>query len=277
MITKELKIKSVQYRKKLLKYILGAKAGHTGGSLSCTDILNVLYNEVLNVSPENFTSPDRDRYVQSKGHTVEALYVVLADKGFFPEEDLNTLCKYKSPYIGHPTRKVNGIEQNTGALGHGLPICTGMALAAKIDKRSYRVFTLMGDGELPEGSNWEAALSAAHYKLDNLCAVVDKNTLQITGATAAVMNTDPLGEKWKAFGWSVKEVNGNDVDELKAAFAALPFETGKPSLIIAHTTKGKGVSFMENETKWHHGVPSKEQYEQAQQELDAVLESLMNN
>lgn len=277
MTTKELKQKAIEYRKKILKYIVGAKAGHTGGSLSCTDILNVLYNEVLNVSPENFTSPDRDRYVQSKGHTVEALYVVLADKGFFPEEDLNTLCKYKSPYIGHPTRKVNGIEQNTGALGHGLPICTGMAIAGKMDKKNYRVFTLMGDGELPEGSNWEAALSAAHYKLDNLCAVVDKNTLQITGPTAAVMNTDPLGEKWKAFGWSVKEVNGNDVDELKAAFAALPFETGKPSLIIAHTTKGKGVSFMENETKWHHGVPSIEQYKQAQQELDAALESLMNN
>lgn len=277
MTTKELKIKSVQYRKKLMKYILEAKAGHTGGSLSCIDILNVLYNEVLNVSPENFTSPDRDRYVQSKGHTVEALYVVLADKKFFPEEDLNTLCKYNSKYIGHPTRKVNGIEQNTGALGHGLPICTGMAIAGKMDKKNYRVFTLMGDGELPEGSNWEAALSAAHYKLDNLCAVVDKNTLQITGHTAAVMNTDPLGEKWKAFGWSVIEVNGNDVDELKAAFAALPFEAGKPSLIIAHTTKGKGISFMENEIKWHHGVPSKEQYEQAQQELDAALESLMNN
>lgn len=277
MTTKELKQKSVEYRKKILKYIVGANAGHTGGSLSCTDILNVLYNHVLNVSPENFSSPDRDRYVQSKGHCVEALFVVLADKGFFPESDLETLCKYKSHYIGHPTKKVKGVEQNTGALGHGLPICTGMAIAAKMDKKEYKVFTLMGDGELPEGSNWEAALSAAHYKLDNLCAVIDKNTLQITAHTADVMNTDPLDEKWKAFGWAVKEVNGNDIDELKAAFAALPFEKGKPSVIIAHATKGKGVSFMENELKWHHGVPNKEQYDQAQRELDAAMQLITNN
>ena len=271
MTTTELAIKSIQYRKKILKYILGAKAGHTGGSLSATDILNVLYNEVLNVSPENFTSPDRDRYVQSKGHCVEALYVVLADKGFFPEADLETLCKYQSHYIGHPTRKIKGIEQNTGALGHGLPICVGMAIAGKKDKKDYRVFTLMGDGELPEGSNWEAALSAAHYKLDNLCAIVDKNGLQITAGTADVMNTDPLDEKWKAFGWAVREVDGNDVAALKEAFAALPFEKGKPSVIIAKTVKGKGVSFMENQLKWHHGVPSAEQYEQAQEELDQLL------
>lgn len=274
MTTKELKQKSIHYRKNILKYILGANAGHTGGSLSSTDILNVLYNEVMNVSPDNFSSPDRDRYVQSKGHCVEALYVVLADKGFFPESDLETMCKYKSHYIGHPTKKVKGVEQNTGALGHGLPICTGMAIAAKMDKKNYKVFTLMGDGELPEGSNWEAALSAAHYKLDNLCAIVDKNTLQITAPTSEVMNTEPLDEKWKAFGWAVKEVNGNDIDELKAAFAALPFEKGKPSVIIAHTTKGKGVSYMENELKWHHGVPNKEQYEQAQNELDAALQAL---
>jgi transketolase len=271
MTTEELKVKSVNYRKNILKYIVGANAGHTGGSLSCTDILNVLYNHVLNVSPHNFSSPDRDRYVQSKGHCVEALFVVLADKGFFPEEDLNTLCKYKSHYIGHPTKKVKGVEQNTGALGHGLPICVGTAIAAKLDEKDFRVFTLMGDGELPEGSNWEAALSASHYKLDNLCAIVDKNSLQITASTADVMNTDPLDKKWEAFGWAVKEVNGNDIDELKAAFASLPFEKGKPSVIIAHTTKGKGVSFMENELKWHHGVPNKEQYEQAQKELDELL------
>ena len=264
MTTKELKIKSIEYRKKIFKYILQAKAGHTGGSLSCTDILNVLYNDVLNVTPGNFTSPDRDRYVQSKGHCVEALFVVLADKGFFAEEELNTLCRYQSHYIGHPTRKVKGVEQNTGALGHGLPICVGSAIAAKLDNKNYRVFTLMGDGELPEGSNWEAALSAAHYKLDNLCAIVDKNSLQITAATTDVMNTDP-------FGWAVKEVNGNDVEALRAAFNSLPFEPGKPSVIIAHTTKGKGVSFMENELKWHHGVPSKEQYEQAIEELDHAL------
>ena len=271
MTTKELQIKSIQYRKNILKYIMGAKAGHTGGSLSCTDILNVLYNDVLNVSPANFHSPDRDRYIQSKGHCVEALFVVLADKGFFPEKDLETLCRYQSHYIGHPTRKVNGVEQNTGALGHGLPISVGVALAAKMDQRAYRTYTLMGDGELPEGSNWEAALSAAQYKLDNLCAIIDKNGLQITAATKDVCNTDPLDKKWESFGWAVRVVNGNDVEELKAAFAALPFEKGKPSVIIAQTTKGKGVSFMENQLKWHHGVPDKEQYEIAQQELDLAL------
>jgi len=274
MTTKELQKKSLIYRKKILQYITKAKAGHTGGSLSCTDILNVLYNEVMNVSPKNFTSPDRDRYIQSKGHCVEALYVVLADKGFFPEEDLNTLCQYKSNYIGHPTKKVKGVEQNTGALGHGLPICVGTAIAAKMDEKDYRVFTLLGDGELPEGSNWEAALSAAHYKLDNLCAIIDKNNLQISGTTSEVCNTDPLDKKFESFGWAVKAINGNDIDELKAAFNNLPFEKGKPSLIIANTIKGKGISFMENELKWHHGVPDKEQYETAQLELDHALTQL---
>jgi len=268
MSERELAQKAIEYRKKILKYIVGANAGHTGGSLSCVDILNVLYNNVLNVSPENFTSPDRDRYIQSKGHCVEALFVVLADKGFFQEADLDTLCKYQSHYIGHPTRKVNGIEQNTGALGHGLPIAVGTALAAKMDKKDYRVFTLLGDGELPEGSNWEAALTASHYKLDNLCAIIDKNSLQITGSTADVCNTDPLDKKFESFGWAVKEVDGHDFKMLKETFAKMPFETGKPNLIIAHTIKGKGISFMENQVKWHHGVPNKEQYAGAINELD---------
>lgn len=276
MTTKELQKKSVVYRKKILQYITKAKAGHTGGDLSCIDILNVLYNKILNVSPANFTSADRDRYVQSKGHCVEALYVVLADVGFFPEENLNAICQYKSHYIGHPTRKINGVEQNTGALGHGLPICTGMAIAAKLDKKDYKVYTLMGDGELPEGSNWEAALTAAQYKLDNLCAIVDKNGLQITAATNDVCSTDPLDKKWESFGWAVREVDGNNIEELLAAFAALPFEAGKPSVIIANTVKGKGVSFMENQLKWHHGVPNAEQYELAQQELDKALTDLGN-
>lgn len=274
MTTRELQLKSINYRKKVLKYIKIANAGHTGGSLSCTDILNVLYNQVLNVSPENFSSPDRDRYIQSKGHCVEALFVVLADNGFFPEENLNTLCQYQSHYIGHPTKKVKGVEQNTGALGHGLPMAVGTAIAGKLDKRSYKVYTLLGDGELPEGSNWEAALSAAQYKLDNLCVIVDKNSLQITASTVEVMNTDPLDKKWEAFGWAVKEVNGNDVDELMDVFNGLPFEKGKPSVIIAHTTKGKGVSFMENQLKWHHGVPSNEEYALALQELDKAISEL---
>jgi transketolase len=274
MTTRELQLKSINYRKKVLKYIKIANAGHTGGSLSCTDILNVLYNQVLNISPENFSSPERDRYIQSKGHCVEALFVVLADKGFFPEEDLNTLCQYQSHYIGHPTKKVKGVEQNTGALGHGLPMAVGTAIAGKLDKREYKVYTLLGDGELPEGSNWEAALSAAQYKLDNLCVIVDKNSLQITASTAEVMSTDPLDKKWEAFGWAVKEVNGNDVDELMEVFNSLPFEKGMPSVIIAHTTKGKGVSFMENQLKWHHGVPSNEEYELALQELDKAISEL---
>ena len=274
MTTKELAQKSVTYRRKILKYIVGANAGHTGGSLSCVDILNVLYNKVLNVSPANFQSPDRDRYIQSKGHCVEALYVVLADQGFFPEEDLNGLCKYQSHYIGHPTRKIKGIEQNTGALGHGLPISVGTALAAKLDAKSFRVFTLLGDGELPEGSNWEAALTAAHYKLDNLCAIIDKNELQITGPTAAVCNTDPVDQKFESFGWAVEHVDGHDHEALLAAFNRLPFEAGKPSLIIAHTVKGKGISFMENQLSWHHGVPNPEQYSNAIKELDLASEVL---
>ncbi|PSL27980.1 transketolase [Dyadobacter jiangsuensis] len=270
MSEKELAQKSVEYRKKILKYIYQAKAGHTGGSLSCIDILNVLYNHTMNVGPDTFDSPDRDRYIQSKGHTVEALYVVLASRGFFPESDLETLCKYQSHYIGHPTRKVHGVEQNTGALGHGLSLSVGTAIAGKLDKRDYRVFTVLGDGELPEGSNWEAALSASHYKLDNLCAILDKNTLQISGPTSAVCNTDPVDEKFEAFGWAVRHVDGHDIGELVTALDALPFEEGKPSLIIAHTVKGKGVSYMENQLKWHHGVPDKQQYADAIQELDAL-------
>jgi transketolase len=273
MTLNEMKKKSIEYRKKILKYIYGANAGHTGGSLSCVDILNVLYNHVLNVSPENFSSPDRDRYIQSKGHTVEALYVVLADKGFFPEGDLETLCNYKSHYIGHPTKKVKGIEQNTGALGHGLPIAAGNAIAAKMDNKNYRVFTLLGDGELPEGSNWEAALTAAHYKLDNLCAILDYNKLQISGTTEEVCNTEPIDAKFESFGWSVQHVDGHDFNALTKTFDALPFEKGKPSFIIAHTVKGKGVSYMENQLKWHHGVPSEKQYEEALTGLDNALKN----
>ncbi|HKJ43544.1 MAG TPA: transketolase [Sunxiuqinia sp.] len=264
----ELQIKSVKYRKALLKYIKIAKAGHTGGSLSCTDILNVLYNDVLGVTPENFAERHRNRYVQSKGHSVEALYVVLADQGFFPESDLETLCQYKTKYVGHPTRKVKGIEFNTGALGHGLPICAGLALAAKKDKTEHKVFTLLGDGELAEGSNYEAAMMASHYKLDNLVAILDHNTLQITGRNRDVCSPYPIDEKFKAFGWSVVSVDGNSIPELRKVLHELPAEQGKPTLIIANTVKGKGVSYMEDVKKWHHGVPSDEEYQQAMRELD---------
>ena len=270
---RDLALKATHLRKKTLEAVYDAGAGHTGGGLSCLDILNVLYNRILNVSPETFSSPARDRYVQSKGHSVEALYAVLADRGFFPEADLKTICHYQSHYVGHPTRHIPGIEMNTGALGHGLPICIGMALAAKMDSASYRVFTLLGDGELAEGSNWEAGLAAAHYKLDNLTAIIDHNTLQISGHTRDVMNNEPLDEKWRAFGWAVKVVNGHDYAALTEALSK-PAEIGKPTCIIAHTIKGKGVSFMENVAKWHHGVPSDAELKQALGELDAAAAKL---
>jgi transketolase len=259
--------KSVEYRRNIIKYIFHAKAGHTGGSLSVVDILNVLYNRIMNVSPENFDSNERDRFVQSKGHCVEALYVVLADQGFFPEEDLLTLCKFNSPYIGHPTKYIPGIEQNTGGLGHGLSICCGNAIAAKKDNSPAKVYTVLGDGEMAEGSNWEAFMLAAHYKLDNLCAILDYNKLQISGSNAEVMALEPLDKKLEAFGWAVKHVDGNDINALTETLESLPFEDGKPSFVIAHTTKGKGVSYMENNLKWHHGVPSEEQYNMAMDEL----------
>jgi transketolase len=266
---RELQLKSVHLRKKTLEAIYEAGAGHTGGSLSCLDILNVLYNRILNVSPETFGSPTRDRYVQSKGHSVEALYAVLADRGFFPEAELKTICHYKSHFVGHPTRHIPGIEMNTGALGHGLPISVGMAIAGKMDSASYRIFTLLGDGELAEGSNWEAGLAAAHYKLDNLTAIIDHNTLQISGHTRDVMSNEPLDEKWRAFGWAVKVVNGHDYAALSEALSQ-PAELGKPTCIIANTIKGKGVSFMENVARWHHGVPSDTELKQALGELDVA-------
>jgi transketolase len=264
----DLSEKSKIYRRKILKYIYNAKAGHTGGSLSIIDILNVLYNRIMNINPENWDSKTRDRYVQSKGHCVEALYVVLADKGFFPEEDLLTLCQFNSPYIGHPTKYIKGIEQNTGGLGHGLSICCGNALAAKKDNLPIKVFTILGDGEIAEGSNWEAMMFAAHHKLDNLCAILDYNKLQITAPNADVMGLEPIAKKLEAFGWAVKEVDGHDLKELEYTLKNLPFEQGKPSFLIAHTIKGKGVSYMENVLKWHHGVPTKEQMEIAMSELN---------
>ncbi|MDT0687235.1 transketolase [Autumnicola psychrophila] len=275
MTTIELRKKSIEYRKKVLKYIKNANAGHTAGSLSCIDILNVLYNEILNVSPRNFKDNSRDRYIQSKGHSVEALYVVLADKGFYPESELESLCRFQSHFIGHPTKKIPGVEHNTGALGHGLPISVGNAIAAKMDDLDLKVYTLLGDGELLEGSNWEAAMIAAHYKLNNLVAILDYNKQQITGDNEEVLNSAPVAEKFVAFGWSVKHVDGHNIDELVAAFREISLrESEKPTLVIAHTIKGKGVSFMEKNIKWHHKVPSDEQYKLAQEELQASMESL---
>ena len=274
MTEQELRRKSVAYRKTILRIIHRAQAGHTGGSLSCVDILNVLYNRVMNVSPESAADPNRDRYVQSKGHSVEALYTVLADRGFFPVEALDTLCQYQSHFIGHPTRKVPGIEQNTGALGHGLSFAVGLALAAKKDGRSYRVFTLLGDGELTEGSSWEASMSAAFYELDNLTVIVDRNGLQISGPTEDVMALESLRDKFSAFGYAVRMCRGNDIADLTRALESVPFEQGKPSLLIAQTVKGKGVSFIENAVGWHHHVPTDDELARALDELDAQAETI---
>ncbi len=269
-----LKRKSIQYRRTVVEIIKRSGAGHTGGSMSCVDILNVLYNHVMNVGPDNFHSPDHDRYVQSKGHSVEALFTVLADKGFYDVEELKTLNQFGSHFIGHPTRAINGVEQNTGALGHGVAVAVGMALAGKKDGRGYRVYTLLGDGELAEGSVWEACMLAAHYKLDNLVAIVDRNRLQITAGTEDVNGLEPLRAKFEAFGFAVRECNGNDISELVATFDAVPFAPGKPNLVLAHTTKGKGVSFMENTVKWHHRVPTDNEMLVAMAELDQAEAAL---
>lgn len=264
-----LKEKSKQIRKDLIEMIYEAKAGHIGGALSSTDIMTVLYYDIMKVDPNNPTWEDRDRFILSKGHCVEPLYCILADKGFFPKEKLKTFSKFGTTLIGHPNKKNPGIEMNTGALGHGLPVAVGMALAAKLDEKDYRVFVLMGDGEQAEGSVWEAAMAGAHYKLDNLIAVVDRNKLQISGATENIMALEPLEDKWSSFGWNVIAVNGNDIEELQKVMQGLPRVEGKPTLLMAYTTKGKGVPFMENEAKWHHGVPSEEQFKQIMEDLQA--------
>ena len=268
----DLQKKSIQYRRTILSIIKEANAGHTGGDLSCIDILNVLYNHILNVTPGTFKDPARDRYIHSKGHSAEALYTVLCDQGFFPKEELETLNLFQSHFIGHPTRKVNGVEHNTGALGHGLPVSVGIALAGKMDNLPYRVFTLLGDGELEEGSNWEASMSAAHYGLDNLVVIIDRNTLQITGRTEEVSQLAPLGDKFRAFGYAVREVDGNDVGALAKIFDKIPFEEGKPNLILARTVKGKGVSYIEDQANWHHHVPSDEEFAIAMAEFELAEE-----
>jgi transketolase len=274
MLNRELKQKAVQIRKELLKMIHRAKTGHTGGSLSNTDILTALYYKIMNVDPSNPKCEDRDRFVASKGHSVESLWCILADKGFFPKEELLTFSQFGTRLIGHPNNKVAGIEMNTGALGHGLAISVGMAIAAKRDNKAYRVYCLMGDGEQAEGSVWEAAMAGAHYRLDNLIGIVDRNRLQISGTTEDVMSLEPLEEKWAAFGWHVVSIDGNDIDQLVDAFEAAPEVNGKPTLIMANTVKGKGVSFAENSAKWHHHVPNDVDLQKALAELDKLEEQL---
>ena len=265
---KDLQLKSIEYRKTILEIIFNSGAGHTAGSLSCIDILNVLYNNVLEIVPDNFNSINRNHYIQSKGHSVEALYTVLCDKGFYTRDELNTLNKFDSHFIGHPTRKVQGIEHNTGALGHGLSVAVGMAIGLKLDKKPHKVFTLLGDGELSEGSIWEGLMSANKYKLDNLIIIIDRNRLQITGKTEDVNPIEPLKEKFLSFGLAVQEVNGNSVKELEKIFKKIPFEENKTNLIIANTTKGSGISFIENEVVWHHKVPTETEFRDALKELE---------
>ena len=253
---KFLEKKSLEYRRTIIEIIYNSGAGHTGGSLSCIDILNVLYNSILEITPNNFSTIERNNYIHSKGHSVEALYTVLCDVGFFKKEDLKTLNAFDSHFIGHPTRKVSGVEHNTGALGHGLSVAVGLALAKKKDKSKKKVFALLGDGELSEGSVWEACTSASKYQLDNLIVVVDRNHLQITGKTEDVNPIEPLDEKFKSFGFDVEFVNGNNIIELLEIFQKVPFTADKPSAIIANTIKGCGISFIENEISWHHTVPT---------------------
>ena len=256
-------------RRRDLQMVYGAKLGHIGGDFSAIDILVTLYFSLLNVDPSRPDDPERDRFILSKGHCAGALYTTLAHAGFFPLDELDTFAQPLSRLNGHPNRtKVPGVETNTGPLGHGLPVAVGCALGAKMDGAAWRTYVLTGDGELQEGSNWEAALSASHYKLDNLTVIVDRNGLQQGDFTERTMHLDPLADKWAAFGWSVREVNGHDYAALLEIFDQLPFQWGKPNCIIAHTHKGQGVSFMRDRPIWHHHVPNAEQFAQALRELD---------
>ncbi|GHO99115.1 transketolase [Reticulibacter mediterranei] len=258
-------------RRRDLQMIYNAKLGHIGGDLSATDILVALYFAVLHVDPRTPNLPDRDRFILSKGHCAGALYTTLAHAGFFPLEELDTFVQPLSRLNGHPDRnKVPGVETNTGPLGHGLPVAVGSALASRLTEAMWRVFVLTGDGELQEGSNWEAAMSAAHFQLDNLVVIVDRNRLQQGDLTERTMHLDPLADKWRAFGWSVQEVDGHDHAQLLDVFSRVPFESGKPTCIIANTHKGKGVSFMQDKAAWHHKVPNSEEFAAALKELEEV-------
>jgi len=258
-----------ELRQNVLDMICRAKAGHIGGDFSVMDILITLYFKQMNISPQNAEDENRDRFVMSKGHCVEAYYAVLAAKGFFPmEELLDRFSVFGSPYIGHPNNKLPGIEMNSGSLGHGLPVCVGMALSGKMDRSDYRVYTVMGDGELAEGSVWEGFMAGSHYKLDNLCAVIDRNRLQISGGTEEVMGHEDLEERIKSFGWYVIQADGNDIDDLDEALEHARELKGRPTAIIANTVKGfGGGEIMENKAAWHHKVANAEEYAQISKEL----------
>ncbi len=271
-----LKALAYELREHTMDIIMSGKAGHIGGDMSVMEILTELYFDQMNISPENMEDPDRDKFVMSKGHSMEAYYAVLAKKGFFSQEEVaSQFSKFGSQYIGHPNNKLPGIEMNSGSLGHGLPVCVGMALASKMNGQKCRIYTVMGDGELAEGSVWEGAMAASHYALDNLCAVVDRNRLQISGNTEDVMAHDDLHERFRTFNWHVIDVeDGNDIGQLKAAFEEARETKGKPSVLIANTIKGKGSSVMENKAGWHHKVPSEEELAQIRKDLKERKEAL---
>lgn len=260
---------SREIRIKILEMKFNSQTSHIGSALSCVDILTILYFKILKIDPKNAKSINRDRFILSKGHAASALYATLAKRDFFPEKDLENYCKNGTKLAGHSSRDcLPGVEVSTGSLGHGLPIGAGMALAGKKDGKKYRVFVLMSDGECDEGSNWEAALFASHHKIDNLVAIIDYNKLQAFGKTNEVLNLEPLKDKWTAFGWSVAEVNGHNFSEMEKALTRIPFESHKPSLLIAHTIKGKGVSFMEGKIEWHYKSSNEQEYNSAIKELN---------
>lgn len=254
----------------IIEMMHNSSAGHVGGDLSVVDILTTLYFDVMNVSPERQDDPDRDRFLLSKGHCADALYCVLGERGYYDvKEAVETFSQFGSRFIGHPNTDVPGIELNSGSLGHGISAGVGMALAGKMDGRNYRTYVVAGDGEMAEGSNYEGLMAAAHYKLDNLCVTIDLNRLQISGTTEQVMDSSDLAEKFRAFHWNVIEVfDGNNCAQLAEAYRLAAGCKGKPTAVIAHTIKGKGVSFMENQAGWHHGVMTEEQYHQAVKELE---------
>jgi transketolase len=259
------KLESLRWdlRQDCVDIIMAGGGGHIGGDMSVIDALMVLYENHLRISPETADDPDRDRFVLSKGHAMEAYYAVLCHEGFLDLDDVKArFSKFKSPYIGHPNNKLCGIEMNSGSLGHGLPVAVGMALAARVDGRNYRTYVFMGDGELAEGSVWEGAMSGGNFELDNLCALVDRNRLQISGSTEDVMKQDSQEDRWAAFGWNVLSIPGNDIRALDAAFSLAEETKGKPTVIIANTTKGFGSPVMENKASWHHHLPNAEEYAQ---------------
>ncbi|MCI8706377.1 MAG: transketolase [Lachnospiraceae bacterium] len=267
-----------ELREHVIDMIVEGGTGHIGGDMSVMEILAEIYFGQMNISPENMDDPDRDRFVLSKGHSVEAYYAVLAKKGFFDiQEVIQQFSKFDSKYIGHPNNKLPGIEMNSGSLGHGLPVCVGMALAGKKKGQGYRVYTVMGDGELAEGSVWEGAMAARQYKLDNLCAVVDRNRLQISGNTEDVMGHDDLHERFRSFGWHVIDVaDGNDIGQLEAAFEEAKTVKGMPSMLIANTVKGKGSPVMEDKAAWHHKVPNAEELAQIRKDLAERKEAALH-